>query len=223
MRVLVVDDDLVVRSVVTKALQKAGHAVDEADTGQDGLWLATEVDYDVVVLDGALPDLDGLDVCRRLRAAERWMPVLMLTSRDAVEQRVAGLDSGADDYLVKPFDVEEVLARVRALGRRTATPRPPVLEVADLVVDPATRTATRAGQPIELTAKEFALLELLVRADGTVVTRDRIVDTLWDFAAETDRNVLDVHLRNLRAKVDKPFAIALIETVRGIGYRIRAE
>ena len=220
MRVLVCDDDAIVGTLLRQALTREGHAVDVVESGEEAIWLATEVPFDAIVLDGVLPDLDGFDVCRRLRDDRCDAPILMLTSRDGVEHRVTGLDSGADDYLAKPFDVQEVLARLRALQRRTGTVRTPVLTVADLEVDPSARRVVRAGSRIDLTAKEFELLHLLLKANGAVVTRQQILDGLWDFATETERNTIDVHVKNLRAKVDKPFAVPLIETVRGAGYRI---
>ncbi|HVM08566.1 MAG TPA: response regulator transcription factor [Acidimicrobiales bacterium] len=220
MRILVCDDDRIVGALLQRALTKDGHAVDVVESGEEALWLAAEVPFDVIVLDGVLPDLDGFEVCRRLRRDGCSAPVLMLTSRDDVDHRVAGLDSGADDYLVKPFDVKEVLARLRALHRRSTPDRSPVLTVADLELDPAQRRVSRGGRTIELTAKEFELLHLLVRSDGAVVSRQQIVDALWDFATETERNTIDVHVRNLRAKVDRPFDRPLIETVRGAGYKI---
>ena len=223
MRVLVVDDDEVVGEVLRQALVREGHAVDVVTTGAEGLWLAAEVDFDAIVLDGALPDLDGFEVCRRLRANGTATPVLMLTGRVDLEHRITGLDAGADDYLVKPFAPAEVQARLRALLRRAPVAREPSLRAADLELDPGGRTVRRAGTPIELTPKEFELLHLLLRAEGAAVTRQQIVDALWDFATETERNTIDVHVRNLRATVDRPFDRALVETVRGVGYRVRTD
>ena len=192
-------------------------------TGHDALWLASENPYDAVVLDIMLPDLDGFEVCRRLRAAGRWSPVLMLTARDAVADRVSGLDAGADDYLTKPFSFAELLARLRALLRRGATERPPFLAVGDLTLDPATRRVSRARTPVELTAKEFALLEYFMRHPGEVLSRTRLIEHVWDFAYDGDSNVVDVYVRYLREKVDRPFGSDSLETVRGAGYRLREE
>jgi two-component system, OmpR family, response regulator len=170
-----------------------------------------------------LPDLDGFEVCRRLRGAGVWSPVLMLTARDSVEDRVAGLDSGADDYLVKPFAFAELLARLRALARRGETGRPAVLVVGDLRLDPATREVTRASQPISLSAKEFALLETFMRRPGEVLSRFHLLEHAWDFAYENRSNVVDVYMRRLRRKIDEPFGRDSLETVRGAGYRLRVE
>jgi two-component system OmpR family response regulator len=175
------------------------------------------------VLDLMLPDLDGFAVCRGLRERGRWTPVLMLTARDAVRDRVAGLDAGADDYLTKPFSLAELLARLRALIRRGATERPSVLRVGDLSLDPAARSVARDGHAIELTAKEYALLEFFMRHPGEVLTRTRLIEHVWDFAYEGDSNVVDVYVRYLRNKVDRPFGRDSIETVRGSGYRLRKE
>ena len=221
MRILIVDDDETITLLLRRTLEREGHAVDVAASGQDGLWLAAEVAFDAVVLDGLLPDLDGFEVCRRLRAAGNATPVLMLTGRGDLEHRISGLDAGADDYLVKPFEPAEVQARLRALLRRAPVVREPALRALDLELDPAGRVVRRSGQTISLTPKEFELLHRLLRAEGAAVTRQQIVDALWDFATETDANTIDVHVRNLRAKVDRPFDVALVETVRGVGYRIR--
>lgn len=223
MRILVCDDDTATCELLRAGFTREGHAVDVVHTGAEAVWLAGEVDFDAILLDGVLPDLDGFDVCRRLRDNGVHAPVLMITARDDVDHRVTGLDSGADDYLAKPFHVREVLARLRALHRRSSPARSPVLRFADLELDPSERRVTRAGVRIDLTAKEFELLHRLMRADGAVVTRRQIVDALWDFATETERNTVDVHVRNLRAKVDRPFPTALIRTVRGTGYRIFAD
>jgi two-component system OmpR family response regulator len=219
-RILVIEDDPITAELLQRSLTREGHAVDLCATTAEGVWLAGEVPFDAIVLDGVLPDGDGFDVCRALRTAGLATPILMLTSRAEVTDRVTGLDAGADDYLTKPFAPEEVLARLRALRRRTVPPRPTVLRVGDLEVDPATRRVVRQDVPIELTAKEFELLLLLVQADGGVVRRDAIVDALWDFATETERNTIDVHVRNLRTKLDRPFDHKLVETVRGVGYRL---
>ncbi|HKZ75707.1 MAG TPA: response regulator transcription factor [Actinomycetota bacterium] len=223
MRVLVVEDEAKMAGLLKRGLEEEGYAVDTAGDGREALWLATENHYDVIVLDVMLPDLDGFEVCRRLRDAGRWSPVLMLTARDAVPDRVSGLDAGADDYLTKPFSFAELLARVRALVRRGTAERPPVLAAGDLTLDPATRRVARGDASIELTAKEFALLEFLMRYPGEVLSRTRLIEHVWDFAYEGDSNVVDVYVRYLREKVDRPFGTDSIETVRGAGYRLREE
>ena len=223
MRVLVVEDEVKMAGLLKRGLEEEGYAVDMSGTGHDALWLASENPYDAVVLDIMLPDLDGFEVCRRLRAAGRWSPVLMLTARDAVADRVSGLDAGADDYLTKPFSFAELLARLRALLRRGATERPPFLAVGDLTLDPATRRVSRARTPVELTAKEFALLEYFTRHPGEVLSRTRLIEHVWDFAYDGDSNVVDVYVRYLREKVDRPFGSDSLETVRGAGYRLREE
>ena len=217
------EDEVKMAGLLKRGLEEEGYAVDISGTGHDALWLASENLYDAVVLDVMLPDIDGFEVCRRLRAAGRWSPVLMLTARDAVPDRVSGLDAGADDYLTKPFSFAELLARLRALVRRGATERPPFLAVGDLTLDPATRRVSRAGTPVELTAKEFALLEYFMRHPGEVLSRTRLIDHVWDFAYEGDSNVVDVYVRYLREKVDRPFGSESLETVRGAGYRLREE
>jgi len=222
-RVLVVEDEVKMAGLLKRGLEEEGYAVDMSGTGHDALWLASENPYDAVVLDIMLPDLDGFEVCRRLRAAGRWSPVLMLTARDAVADRVSGLDAGADDYLTKPFSFAELLARLRALLRRGATERPPFLAVGDLTLDPATRRVSRARTPVELTAKEFALLEYFMRHPGEVLSRTRLIEHVWDFAYDGDSNVVDVYVRYLREKVDRPFGSDSLETVRGAGYRLREE
>jgi two-component system OmpR family response regulator len=223
MRVLVVEDEVKMAGLLRRGLTEEGYAVDIAANGADGLWAGTENDYDVIVLDLMLPDMTGLDVCRDLRARGRWAPVLMLTARDAVPDRVAGLDAGADDYLIKPFAFSELFARLRALVRRGPSERPPELVVGDLTLDPAARLVKRTGSRVDLTAKEFALLEYLMQHAGEVLTRTRILEHVWDFAYEGDSNVVDVYIRYLRDKVDRPFGRHSIETVRGAGYRLRAE
>ena len=223
MRALVVEDEIKMAGLLKRGLEEEGYAVDLAHRGQDGLWLATENSYDVILLDLMLPDLNGLQVCRRLREDGNWSPVLILTARDAVVDRVTGLDAGADDYLVKPFSFSELFARMRALGRRGAVQRPAVLRVGDLVLHPDGRRVSRAGTPIELTAKEFALLEYLMRHPGAVLTRSRLIEHVWDFAYDGDSNVVDVYIRYLRQKIDRPFGRESIETVRGSGYRLREE
>ncbi len=223
MRVLVVEDEVKMAGLLKRGLEEEGYAVDAAGDGREALWLATENPYDAVVLDVMLPDVDGFEVCRRLRHAGRWSPVLMLTARDAVPDRVSGLDAGADDYLTKPFSFAELLARLRALVRRGAPERPPVLGIGDLTLDPASRRVARGDLPIELTAKEFALLEYFMRHPGEVLSRTRLIEHVWDFAYEGDSNVVDVYVRYVREKVDRPFGTDSIETVRGAGYRLREE
>jgi two-component system OmpR family response regulator len=223
MRALVIEDGSKMAALLRRGLQEEGFAVDVAATGLDGSWLGTENDYDVILLDVMLPDVDGFEVCRRLRAADRWAPILMLTARDGVQDRVAGLDAGADDYLTKPFSFDELFARVRALLRRGPSERPPVLTVGDLVLDPATRRVSRGGREIELTPKEFGLLELFLRHPDEALSRTRILEHVWDFAYDGDSNVVDVYVRYLREKVDRPFGRRSIETVRGVGYRLREE
>jgi two-component system, OmpR family, response regulator len=222
MRVLVVEDEPKMASLVKRGLEEEGMAVDVADRGEDAVWMAGSTEYDVVLLDVMLPGVDGFEVCRRLRADEVWTPVLMLTARDAVEDRVAGLDGGADDYLVKPFSFEELLARLRALARRGSAERPAVLEAGDLQLDPATRRASRSGVEIALSQKEYALLETLMRRPGVALSRLQLLEHAWDDTYENRSNVIDVYIRYLREKVDRPFGTDTIETVRGVGYRLRA-
>jgi two-component system OmpR family response regulator len=218
---LLVEDDREVSSMLHAMLTREGHVVECAYDGPDGLWMGTEFDFDVIVLDWSLPPPDGIEVCRELRARGRWMPILMLTANSAVEQRVAGLRAGADDYLTKPFAVEELEARMEALARRAPTERPTLLTVGDLVLDPAARTVRRGDTDIALRPKEFALLELFMRRPGEVLDRAEILDRAWDMNYDGMSNVIDVHVRSLRAKVDKPFGVETIETVWRVGYRLR--
>ena len=220
MRLLVVEDDVKLVRALQRGLQREGYAVDLAQSGDDALAQASERDYDAVVLDVMLPGADGFDVCRALRDRERRMPVLMLTARDQVKDRIRGLDAGADDYLVKPFDFGELLARLRALIRRGPTERPPVLEVGDLRVDPATHSVTRAGREVELTAREFALLHFLAQHAGEVVSRAQLLEHVWEEGDEGSTNVVDVYIGYLRNKVEKPFRSKIIRTVRGIGFML---
>ena len=222
MRVLVVEDEPKMAGLVKRGLEEEGIAVDVAGRGEDAVWMAGSTEYDVVVLDVMLPGFDGFEVCRRLRADEVWTPVLMLTARDAVEDRVTGLDGGADDYLVKPFAVDELLARLRALARRGSAERPAVLEAGDLRLDPATRRATRGDVEIALSQKEYALLETLMRRPGVALSRLQLLEHAWDDTYENRSNVIDVYIRYLREKIDRPFGTDTIETVRGVGYRLRA-
>jgi two-component system OmpR family response regulator len=223
MRVLVVEDEVKMARLLERGLQEEGYAVDVAATGAEAVWAATENPYDVVVLDVMLPDFDGFEVCRRLRGSARWAPILMLTAREAVSDRVAGLDAGADDYLAKPFSFNELFARLRALLRRGAEERPAVLRVGDLMLDPASHEVRRGRQEIVLSAKEFALLEVFMRRPGDVLTRTRLIEHVWDFAFEGDSNVVDVYVGYLRRRIDRPFGRHSIETVRGAGYRLRDE
>ena len=223
MRVLVVEDEAKMASLLQRALEREGYAVDLAGNGVDAIWLATENDYDAIVLDVMIPAPDGFDVCRTLRERERWAPVLLLTARDSVADRVTGLDAGADDYLPKPFSFDELSARLRALTRRTVSERPTVLAVDGLRLDPATHTVTRDGTAIDLSPKEFSLLETFMRSPGKVLTRTELLEHVWDFAYDGTSNVIDVYVRYVRAKIDRPFGRDSIETVRGVGYRLRPE
>ncbi len=218
-----VEDDPRLADVLRRALTKQAYAVDVAVTGEDALWHVRENDYDAVVLDVMIPAPDGFAVARTMREEGQWAPILMLTARDAVDDRVTGLDSGADDYLVKPFALPELYARVRALTRRPAAERPTVLRAGDLVLDPVRRSVERAGTPVELSAKEFALLQELLRHPGEVLSRTHLLEHVWDFAYDGGSNVVDVYVRYLREKVDRPFGRDTIETVRGAGYRLRAD
>jgi two-component system, OmpR family, response regulator len=221
MRILLVEDEPRMAALLKRGLEDERYAVDISGNGPEGLWLGSEYDYDAIVLDVMLPGLDGFEVCRQLRAMGRWAPILLLTARDAVEDRIRGLDAGADDYLAKPFAFGELLARLRALLRRGARERPAVLAVGDLRLDPATRAVTRAGEAVDLTAKEYALLELLMRHAGEVLSRTRILEHVWDFAYDPASNVVDQYVAYLRRKLDKPYGREDIETVRGAGYRLR--
>lgn len=220
---MVVEDELRMAALLKRGLQEDGYAVDVVGTGTDAVWQAKELSYDAVVLDVMLPGLDGMEVCRQLRRAGRWMPILMLTARDAVEDRVRGLDAGADDYLTKPFSFAELSARMRALIRRGVVEQPDDLQVSDLRLDPVTRRAWRGQVELELSAKEFALLELFLRHPGHVLTRTRILEQVWDFAYDGVSNVVDQYVLYLRRKIDRPFGVEQLETVRGAGYRLRAE
>lgn len=222
MRVLVVEDEKKLGQLLARGLREEGYASDLAERGEEALWMARAVPYDAIVLDVMLPGVDGFEVCRRLRRDGVWSPVLMLTARDAVDDRITGLDAGADDYLAKPFSFEELLARLRALTRRAPVERPTVLEVADLRLDPAAHRAWRGDVELDLSAKEFALLELFMRRPGVVLTRPQLLDGAWDIAFESRSNVVDVYVRYLREKIDRPFGRDSIETVRGVGYRLRA-
>jgi two-component system OmpR family response regulator len=223
MRVLVVEDERKLGELLRRGLGEEGYAADLADRGEEALWMAQAVSYDAIVLDVMLPGADGFEICRRMRGNGVWSPVLMLTARDAVEDRVSGLDAGADDYLAKPFAFEELLARLRALTRRAPAARPLVLEIGDLRLDPAAHKAWRGDQELVLSAKEFALLELFMRRPGLTLSRTQLLDGAWDMAFESRSNVIDVYVRYLREKIDRPFGRDSIETIRGVGYRLRAE
>ena len=223
MRLLVVEDEIKMAGLLVRGLREDGHAVDVARTGDDALWMGQAVEYDAVVLDLMLPGIDGVSVCRAWRENGVWTPVLMLTARDGVEDRVAGLDAGADDYLPKPFSFAELNARLRALARRGVSERPAVVEVGDLRLDPATRQVWRGSVEIQLSTKEFALLDTLMRRAGLVLSRLQLLEHAWDYAYENRSNVVDVYIRYLREKVDRPFGRESIETVRGAGYRLRKD
>jgi two-component system OmpR family response regulator len=220
MRVLVVEDEAKLAQLLARGMSEEGHLVDLARRGDEALALARSARYDAIVLDVMLPGLDGLGVTRRLREEGIWTPVLMLTARDAVGDRIRGLDSGADDYLMKPFSFDELLARLRALGRRAPHERAATLEVGDLRLDPAAHRAWRGDVELVLSAREFALLEHFMRHPGSVLTRDQLLDGVWDMAFETRSNLVDVYVRYLREKVDRPFGRHSIQTVRGVGYRL---
>lgn len=222
MRVLVVEDDTRMAALLRRGLEEEGNAVDVAVDGVEGLWMATENPYAAIVLDVMLPRLDGFEVARRLRAAGRWAPILLLTARSEVGDRVEGLDAGADDYLLKPFSFAELLARLRALVRRGQPERPSVLDVGELRLDPATHRAWRDGVELALSAKEFSLLELFMRHPGEVLTRTQIIEHVWDYAYDGVSNVVDQYVRYLRRKIDHPFGRSDLETVRGNGYRLRS-
>jgi two-component system, OmpR family, response regulator len=223
MRILVVEDSVQMSGLLRRGLEEEGYAVDAVPTGEEGVHYAKVAPYDAIVLDVMLPGADGFEVCRRIRAAGGRSPVLMLTARDSVQDRIAGLDAGADDYLTKPFSFQELFARIRALVRRGPSQRPPVLEVGDLTLDPGTHEVRRGEVEVRLTAKEFALLEYFMRHARQVLTRRQLIEHAWDFAYDGDSNVLDVYVRYLREKIDRPFARASLETVRGVGYRLRDE
>jgi two-component system OmpR family response regulator len=216
-RILVVEDEPKLADLLARGLREEGHAADIATEGEQALWMAQSAPFDAIVLDVMLPGIDGFEVCRRLRASDVWAPVLMLTARDAVEDRVSGLDAGADDYLVKPFAFDELLARLRALTRRAPAERPTTIEVGDLRLDPAAHRAWRAEVELDLSAKEFALLELFMRNPGIVLSRDQLLDGAWDMSFERRSNIIDVYVRYLRGKIGRDS----IDTVRGRGYRLR--
>jgi two-component system, OmpR family, response regulator len=221
MRVLIVEDEPKMAGLIRRGLREEGYSPDIARTGDDALWMAAATEYDAIVLDVLLPGTNGFDVCRELRRSGVWSPVLMLTARDSVDDRVAGLDAGADDYLTKPFSFVEFLARLRALSRRPPLERPAVLEVGDLRLNPATHQAWRGDAELELSAKEFRILEAFMRRPGHVLSRLHLLEHCWDYGYENRSNVVDVYVRYLREKIDRPFGRKSIETVRGAGYRLR--
>ncbi len=221
MRILLVEDNRRLSDSLKRSLMDDSYAVDTAYDGQEGEELAELTPYDVIILDVMLPRKDGIEVCRSLRNRRVKTPILMLTARDALEDRVLGLDSGADDYLVKPFEMEELRARLRALLRREADDKRGLITIADLELDPATHFVQRGGTPIELTAREYALLEYLMRNPNRLITRQMAENHLWSYNAAVMSNVVDVYIRRLRSKIDDPFDLKLIETIRGSGYRLR--
>lgn len=222
MHILLVEDELKMARALRRGLEQEGHSVDSATDGDDALARGVEFEYDAIVLDVMLPGRDGFSICRELRARDRWAPVLMLTARDAVEDRIRGLDAGADDYLVKPFAFGELLARLRALVRRGVFERPAVITVGDVVLDPAAHTVTRDGRPVDLSVREFSLLEFLMRHAGEVVSRTRILEQVWDVNYDSFSNVVDVYVGYLRRKLELPFGRPFIRTVRGVGYVVEA-
>lgn len=217
---LLVEDEPKMARLLERGLRENGHVVEVSSTGEAAVDAVAAGEFDVVLLDVMLPDLDGFEVCRRLRRGGSWVPVLMLTARSAVSDRIRGLDVGADDYLTKPFALAELLARVRALARRGPVERPTVLSVGDLTLDPATREVCRGGEPVVVSAREFALLEAFMRRPGRVLTRNQLLDLVWDVAPDGHSNVVDVYVRYLREKIDRPFGHGSLQTVRGVGYRL---
>jgi two-component system OmpR family response regulator len=223
MRVLIVEDEVKMAGLIRRGMREEGLAADVAIKGEDALWMAAATPYDAIVLDVMLPSIDGFETCRRLREKGVWAPVLMLTARDAIEDRVAGLDTGADDYLTKPFSFIELLARLRALARRGTVEHATVLTAGDLNLDPAGHRVWRDETDIDLSAKEFALLETFMRHPGQVLDRLQLLEHAWDYEYENRSNVVDVYVRYLREKIDRPFGVSSLETVRGAGYRLRAD
>ena len=223
MRILVVEDEAKTAAAIRRGLEAEGHAIDIAPDGAEGLWLAEQNPYDVVILDIMLPELSGYELCARLREAGDWTPILMLTAKDGELDEAHALDTGADDFLTKPFSFVVLLARVRALLRRGKTERPAVLTAADLRLDPAAHRCWRGDAEVVLTAREFAVLEYLLRHAGDVVSKAAILENVWDFNFDGDPNIVEVYIRHLRKKLDEPFASRLIETVRGAGYRLATD
>jgi two-component system, OmpR family, response regulator len=223
MNVLVVEDEVKMAALIRRGLSEEGLTVDVADSGEKALGMARASSYDAIVLDVILPGIDGFETCRQLRTEGVWTPVLMLTARGALEDRVTGLDGGADDYLTKPFSFAELLARLRALVRRGEIERPAIIEIGDLRLDPATHQVWRGEEEIELSAKEFALLEVFMRRPGHVLTRTQLLEQAWEYDFEHRSNVIEVYIRYLRRKIDVPFEVKSLETVRGAGYRLRKD
>jgi two-component system OmpR family response regulator len=223
MKVLVVEDELKMASLLLRGFRKNGHAADVTRTGEDAVWMAAAAEYDAIVLDVGLPGMDGFETLAALRQRGRWTPVLMLTARDSVEDRIMGLDVGADDYLTKPFSFAELLARLRAIVRRGPVERPTILEVGDLRLDPATRQVWRGTTEVDLTAKEFALLEEFMRRPGDVLSKGHLLEQAWDLGYDNRSNVIAVYVNYLRDKIDRPFGARSLETVRGAGYRLRRD
>jgi two-component system, OmpR family, response regulator len=220
---LIVEDRAKMAGLIRRGLRKEGMASDVAGTGEDALWMAEATEYDAIILDVMLPGVDGFEVCRRLRGKGVWTPILMLTARDGVRDRVTGLDGGADDYLTKPFSYAELLARLRALVRRGAVERPAELTVGELRLDPARRYVRRGESEINLSPKEFSILETFMRRPGEVISRFQLLEHSWDYEYENRSNVVDSYIRFLRRKIDAPFGTDSIETVRGVGYRLRED
>ena len=223
MRILVVEDEARLAEGLRRGLEAEGFAVDVASTGTDGLWHAREFEYSVILLDIMLPGMNGYLVCRAIRADENWTPILMLTAKDGEWDQVEALDTGADDYLSKPFSFVVLVARIRALMRRGAAERPVVMEAGDVRMDPATRTVWRGDDVIDLTTREFAVLEYLMRRRGDVVSKREVLDNVWDIDFEGDPNIVEVYVRHLRNKLDRPFGREAIETLRGAGYRLAVD
>ena len=223
MRVLIVEDEVKMAAALRRGLEAEGIVADIASRGEEALWMARATEFDAVVLDLMLPGIDGFETCRRLRADQVWTPILMLTARDSVEDRVRGLDQGADDYLTKPFSIAELMARLRALARRGPVERPAVLEIGDLRLDPATRRVWRGDAEITLSSKEFTVMEAFMRRPGEVLSQFQLLELAWDYDYENRSNVVEVYVRYLREKVDRPFGVKSIETVRGAGYRLRKD
>jgi two-component system, OmpR family, response regulator len=223
MRVLIVEDDVRMATAIRRGLQAEGLVADVAMRGEDALWMAGATEFDAVILDLMLPGIDGFETCRRLREDGVWAPIIMLTARDAVEDRVRGLDKGADDYLTKPFSLVELLARLRALARRGQAERPLLLEVGDLRMDPATQQVWRGEEEIHLSRKEFVLLETFMLRPGEVLSKFQLLERAWDYDYENRSNVVEVYIRYLREKIDRPFGVESLETVRGAGYRLRKD
>jgi two-component system OmpR family response regulator len=223
MRMLLVEDDPGMAEMLTVSLRAQGYVIDRARTGAEALWKVREGDYAAVILDAMIPPPDGFEVCLQMRSEGRWAPVLMLTARDAVADRVRGLDVGADDYLTKPFALDELHARLRAVTRREPAERPVVLQVSDLTIDPVTRLVDRGGIEIMLSPKEYALLREFARHPGEVLSRSHLIEHVWDFAYDGTSNIVDAYIRHLRSKIDRPFGRDTIKTIRAVGYRLDPE